>query len=334
MCNKQALQLATAQGESILQGTADLYLGLSELYHEQGDYENAKQHLHKSEALGQQVALPHWPYRLCFVQARIKQSQGDLNSTFDLLNEAERLYYSMPTPDVRPIAALKTRVWIKQGKLQEALTWVREQDLSIDDELSYLREFEHITLARVLIAQYRNTPVDSSIQEAIGLLERLLQAAEAGERLGSVIEILLLQALARQAQDDTSAAIAPLQRALTLAAPEGYVRLFIDEGPLMASLLSEAITRGVVPDYTSSLLAAIPKFSAISTTQSTMIEPLSQRELEVLNLVAQGLSNREISERLFLALSTVKTHNQKIFGKLQVQRRTEAVARARELGLL
>ena len=126
-------------------------------------------------------------------------------------------------PNVRPVPALKARVWVAQGKLDEALDWAREQGLSVEDDLSYLHEFEHITLARVLLAR-------GSVLDALGLLERLLRAAADGARTGSVIEILVLQALALQLRGDIAAALAPLERALTLAEPEGYVRIFVDEG--------------------------------------------------------------------------------------------------------
>ena len=176
----QALQLALAQGEPLLRGTADLYLGLSELYREQGDKDAAIQNLLHSEELGEQAALPDWRYRLCRVQARFEESQGNLAGALDLLDQAERHYYRGPVPDVRPLAALKTRVWVAQGRLSEALRWVREQGLSVDDELSYLRECEHITLARVLIAEYQRDHADRAIREAMRLLDRLQQAAEAG----------------------------------------------------------------------------------------------------------------------------------------------------------
>ena len=158
--------------------------------------------------------------------------------------------------------------------------------------------------------------------------------------MGSVIEILVLQAIAYHAQGDLPAALLPLQHALALAEPEGYVRMFLDEGSSMMQLLREASAREIMPDYTHKLLAAFEAEKRKSEDKpdlspvQPLIEPLSQRELEVLQLIAQGLSNHEISERLFLALSTVKGHIRIIFGKLQVQRRTEAVARARELGLL
>jgi LuxR family maltose regulon positive regulatory protein len=260
---------------------------------------------------------------------------------------------------------VKARLWVGQGRLTQALDWAAAQGLSADDDLSYMREFEYITLARIRIAQIKRAGEVAVIAEAMGLLERLLQAAEAGGRTGSAIEILILQALAQEAQGNLPAALVPLERALTLAALEGYVRIFVDEGLSMAELLSAAAAQGLVPGYIGKLLAAfedgtnderrmtndceasrrderplpvpvatVPSSAVGQTGNSALIEPLSERELEVVHLIAQGLSNREISERLFLALSTVKGHNRVIFGKLQVQRRTEAVARARQLGLV
>ena len=232
---QQALQL-TARQDALLIGTSDLYRGLSELLCEQGDLEAAAQHLLTGRTLGEFATLTGWPHRLCVAQARIKEAQGDLAGALDLLNEAERLYVRNPLPD-RPVAALKARVWVRQGKLSEAMSWVREQNLSPDDDLSYLREFEHITLARVLIARYKIDRVDDALHTAPGLLERLLQAAEEGGRMGSAIEILVLQALAHEAQGDLPRALASLERALTLAEPEGYVQVFVDEGEAMRLLI-------------------------------------------------------------------------------------------------
>ncbi|AHY45641.1 ATP-dependent transcriptional regulator [Rubrobacter radiotolerans] len=339
---EQSLRVATEQGEPVW-GTANLYVGLSELHRERGDLRAAKQHLLRSKELGEHVGLPETRYRWYVALARIKEAQGDLDGALDLLDEAEIQYVESPDPDVRPIAALKTRVWVAQGRLAEALGWAREQGLSAHDDLSYLREFEHITLARVLLARYKSDREERSIHEAMGLLKRLLKAAEEGGRMGSVIEILMLQALAHEAQGDSPSALAPLERALTLAEPEGYVRVFVDEGRPMAGLLSEAVAHGIMPDYAGRLLAVFEAETHKSEDEShlpnalparSVIEPLSARELEILRLIAQGLSNRQIGERLFLALSTVKGHNRIIFSKLMVGRRTEAVARARELGLL
>jgi LuxR family maltose regulon positive regulatory protein len=251
---EQSLQLATEQGEPVIRGTGDLYLGLSELHLEQGDLEASKQHLLRSEELGEHAALPDWPYRLCITQALIQEAQGDRDRALDLLDEGERLYYRTPIPRIRPIAALKTRVWVRQGRVTKAFGWVHERGLSVDDDLSYLHEFEHVTLARVLIANYKNDRVERSIHEAMGLLERLLKAAEAGGRMGSVIEILVLQALAHEAQGNISQALVLLERTLTLAEPEGYVRIFVGEGKPMAKLLSEAAAQGIMSDYVIKLL--------------------------------------------------------------------------------
>ena len=159
-----------------------------------------------------------------------------------------------------------------------------------------------------------------------------------------MIEILVLQALANHAQGSFPAALKPLQKALTLAEPEDYVCMFVDEGPPMTQLLLEAVARGIVPGYAGKLLATLeaekrkikdkPDLPEPYRDGETLIDSLSQREIKILQLITQGLTNREIGERLFLALDTVKGHNRKIFDKLQVQNRTEAVARARELGLL
>ena len=337
---QQSLQLAEGRDEPVLRGTTDLHLGWVNCTLSRTMRKPPDSTCSRSEELGEQAALPELQYRSRVALARIREAQGDLDGALDLLGEAERQYISSLVSDVRPVAALKVRIWVKQGRLTEALGWVRERGLSAHDDLSYLREFEHITLARVLLAQSKSERSVRSIHEAMGLLERLLRAAEEGGRTGSVIEILMLQALAHEAQGDNPTALVSLERALTLAEPEDYVRVFVDEGTPMAQLLSEAAARGIMPSYTARLLAALEAEAQKSECRphvppaESLIEPLSQRELEVLRLIAQGLSNREISERLFLALSTVKGHNQIIFSKLLVQRRTEAVARARELGLL
>ena len=161
-----------------------MHVGMSELYREHNDLHAATQHLLKSKELGEHTGLPKNPYRWRVAMARIREAQGDLDGALDLLDEAERLYVSDFSPNVRPIAALKTRVWVAQGRLGEALGWAREQGLSAEDDLSYLREFEHITLARILLAQYKSDHTDSSIREAIGLLERLLKAAQEGGQDG------------------------------------------------------------------------------------------------------------------------------------------------------
>jgi LuxR family maltose regulon positive regulatory protein len=343
---ERSLQLATAQGEPVLQGTADLYVGLSELQCECGDLEAARQHLLTSKELGEHATLPEMQYRSCVALARIKAAQGDLDGTLDLLDEAERLGIGGAVPDVRPVATLKTRVWLAQGRLGEALGWAREQGLSVEDDLSYLREFEHITLARVLLARYKSDRADRSILEAMGLLARLLNAAEEGDRMGSVIEILVLQALAHQTVGDLPLALVPLERALTLAEPEGYVRVFVDEGTPMAELLTMMMDEGGRPvlsdvegmkEYVHKLLAAFGKQKDVhpsSLSPQPLVEPLSQRELDVLRLLKTELSGPEIARELVIALSTVRTHTKSIYSKLNVNNRWAAVKRAAELDLI
>ena len=204
---------------------------MSELYRERNELNTAEQHLLKSKELGELNGLPKNPYRWRVAMARHTSKPREIWTVRSNCSMRQSdLYKGDFSPNVRPISALKARVWVAQGKLDEALGWAREQGLSVDDELSYLREFEHITLARILLSQYKRQCNADSLHEAIGLLERLLKAAEEGGRMGSVIEILVLQALAHQMQGDIPAALVSLERALTLAEPEGYVRIFLDEG--------------------------------------------------------------------------------------------------------
>ena len=282
-----------------------------------------------------------WPHRWQLAQARLRESAGDWQGALEALDEAARAYTKTPVPAARPIEALKARVHLKQGRLDKAQAWARERGLSAEDEVSYLAECEHLTLVRVRLAEGSLAGIDD-------LLHRLLAHAEAQRRTASVIEILVTQALAHQAEGDPAQALAALERALTLAEPEGYLRVFVDEGEPMRSLLSalwsamaERGRPGAHPllGYVSRLLAAFPPSAEANPRRVTpqrfgMVDALSDRELEILGLIARGLSNAEIGRRLYLALSTVKGHNLRIFGKLHVQSRTEAVARARELGLL
>ena len=340
---ERALHLAAEHGTPTMRGTADMLVGMSELYREQNDLQAAIQFLRRSQGQGEHTGLPQNRYRWRVAMAYIREAQGDLEGALGLLDEAERLYVGDFSPNVRPVAASKTRVWAALGRLDKAFAWARERSLTAQDDLSYLREFEHITLARILLAQYKSDHADSSFLEILGLLERLLKAAQDGGRAGSTIEILVLQALAHQAQGDLPAALLPLEQALALAEPEGYVRMFVDEGPLMAQLLQEAGAHGIMPGYTGKLLAAFktqgqesasPSLVPTSPTSQTLIEPLSQRELAILRLFKTELSGPEIAQELVIALSTVRTHTKSIFSKLDVNNRRSAVRRAAELGLM
>jgi ATP/maltotriose-dependent transcriptional regulator MalT len=235
---------------------------------------------------------------------------------------------------LRPVPALTARAWIAQGRLGEALGWANEQGLSADDDLSYLREFEHITLARVFLARHEGERAERSVHEATQLLERLLLAAEEGGRTGRVIEILVLQALAHQTLGDIPAALASLERPVTLAEPEGYVRVFVDEGPPMTSLLRAAAKQGIRRDYVRRLLAAVSKTDHGSPREQALIEPLSERELDVLRLLGTELDGPAIARELMVSLNTMRTHTKNIYAKLAVASRRAAVRRAAELDLL
>jgi LuxR family maltose regulon positive regulatory protein len=305
-----------------------MHVGMSALHREQNDLHAASRHLLTSQELGEHRGLPQNAYRWRVAMARLQEARGDLAGALDLLNEAERLYVSDFFPNVRPVSALKARVWVAQGRLDQALGWARDRGLSAADDLSYLREYEHITLARVLLAR-------GSIVEAVGLLERLVRAADDGARTGSLIEILVLHALALQMRGDTpAAALVPLERALALGEPEGYVRVFVDEGTAMAGLLHAAGPRRIAPDYIRRLLAAFDTAMDRTPVNQALIEPLSARELDVLRLLGTDLDGPEIARQLTVSLSTMRTHTRSIYSKLGVNNRRAAARRADELELL
>jgi LuxR family maltose regulon positive regulatory protein len=306
------------------------------LYHQTGNDYVAAQRFQTGLELGLHCTQPDWPYHKCTVQARWKEYERDLNAAVDLLDEARRVYIRTLMPDAQPVEAWKARIYLKQGRLSHAQDWAQKHGLTVDDELSHLHEFEHITLARVLLAAYQSNRAEANVQDALALLDRLLKAAEEGKRTGSMIEVSILQALAHHARGNQAQAVGSLKHALTLAEPEGYVRLFVDEGQVITELLSSLSEVKGLKEYVRKLLSAFGQQSDahLPPPSQPLIDPLSDRELEVLRLVAQGLSNEEISKRLFLSVNTVKGHNLRIFGKLQVKSRTEAAARARELGLL
>ncbi len=241
---------------------------------------------------------------------------------------------------MHPVAALKARVWLKHGRLTEALWWVNGQALSVEDDLCFTREFEHITLVRVLITAAKSDRDDGPLEEATRLLERLLQAAEKGGRIGSVIEILVLQAIAHQAMGDLSLAVGYLERALAFAEPEGYFRIFVDEGEGMRLLIKELLRFRDHPlsGYAQKLMAGFKlpltaSQSALTHQKSDSIEPLSERELEVLKLLRSDLSGPEIAQQLIVSLNTLRTHTKNIYYKLGVNNRRAAIRRAEELDL-
>ncbi len=337
---EQALQLAAAEVGPALRGTADMHVGLSRIAYERDDLNAATQHLERARELGEHTWLPQNAYRWRVAMARLREADGDLDGALQLLDEAQRVYLGDFSPNVRPVPAMSARVLAAQGRLTDALAWAREQSVSADDELSYLREFEHITLARVLLAQSHAGSPKRPTGEVSQLIDRLLRAAEEGERAGSVIEVLVLQALTRQADGDIPAALTSLERALILAEPEGYVRVFVGEGPPLASLLAKVGKQRAGSDYVRRLLAASrrptghPAGAAAGSDGRRLVEPLSDRELDVLRLLGSDLDGPVIARELSISLNTLRTHTKSIYAKLGVSSRRAAVSKGAELNVL
>jgi LuxR family maltose regulon positive regulatory protein len=331
---ERGLALANQPDGSVIRGAADMHVGMSMVLRERNDLEGAARQLLAAGELGEENGLPQNRYRRRVALAAIRQAEGDLDAALELLTEAERVYVGDFSPDVRPVAALKARAWIAQGRLPEALDWARERGLSANDELSYVHEFEHATLARLLLAQGTRDRSDRLVNDATGLLGRLVEAAEQGRRNGSAVEILVAQALARHAQDDVAGALGSLVRAVTLAEPEGYVRVFIDEGPPLVALLKLAGKQPNARGHVRQLLADVESTRGPTPADQALIEPLSERELEVLRLLESDLDGPGMARELTVSLATVRTHTRNIYAKLGVNSRRAAVRRAAELGLL
>ncbi|MEU4243897.1 LuxR C-terminal-related transcriptional regulator [Actinoplanes sp. NPDC026619] len=302
-----------------LRGNADMHVGMSRIALERNDLTAAAEHLRRAEELGEHTWLPQNPYRWRVASAALREAQGDLDGAVELLQEAQRVYVGDFSPNVRPVPAMIARVLAAQGRIGEALAWAGEQGLAADDELSYLREFEHITLARVLLAS--PAPADAD-----RLLTRLLAAAVAGGRTGSAIEILVLQAGRRGDP-------VVLERALTLAEPHGYVRAFAGVEPaLLRRLARQQPTWGYVRRLLDSS-AGLPGAGLPGAGSVPLVDPLSERELDVLRLLRSDLDGPAIARELTVSLNTLRTHTKNIYAKLGVNSRRGAVRRAAELAL-
>ena len=274
------------------------------------------------------------------------QARRDAKGAEDALGAARQIAHETRHKEfIRSVNTAEARLWLMNGRVDLAGRWVVKSGLRADDRFDYLDQVEYATLVRAHIAQGRQRPDEQPLIQAQQLLDWLLQIAQSTGRAGHTIEIRVLQAMALQAKGDLSAARVALESALALAEPEGHVRTFVDEGkPMKALLMRLEISDTRLRVYRDRLLAA---FTAQSTFESTatstenpqlkiqsLVEPLSEREIEVLHLVAAGQSNNEIAASLIVSPGTVKKHLNNVFGKLQVSSRTQAVARARNLGLI
>ena len=311
-----------------------MHVGIAGVLLERDDLPAAGEHLEASRRLGDHLGLPQNPYRWRVAMARLREAQGALDDALELLDDADRVYVGDYNPNVRPVPAVRARLRLRRGELDEAEAWAGERHLSTDDELSYLREYEHVTLTRILLARHRRDRDSRALEDALRLLERLLVAAQDGERGASVLEVRILQALGHQGHGDLDAALDALQRAVGLAQPEGYVRLFAEEGAPMAALLKALPKGATAPGYLRRLLAATTRTQHRPARGPGLVEPLSDRELDVLRLLGTDLDGPDIARALSVSLNTVRTHTRNIYIKLGVTSRRAAVRQAHELNLL
>ncbi|HKF38302.1 MAG TPA: LuxR C-terminal-related transcriptional regulator [Ktedonobacteraceae bacterium] len=331
------------EGLHTLLNGADYSFLLGELLREWNQLERAKQQLEQAMDTdrGTMTAEAEMITRGYVALARLQQARGQSTQALQTLDAFAQLAQQRgfaPTLLAQG-AAVWAQVVLAQGDLRAALHWAETRNLSAMDEPHFRCEREYLTLVRVRIAQGREQPTGPFFSEALGLLERLLKDAEPKARMRSMIEILLLCALALGAQGNYTQALQALVRALELAEPEGYIRLFLDEGPLMLALLRQAYRRQVTPEYVATLLEAageqvLPAANHSPSRPSQLMELLTAREREVLRLLVSGASNREIADHLVLSVNTVKKHIFNICGKLDVQGRTHAIAKVRTLNIL
>ncbi len=346
---ERALQLGTDREGRRLPIASEALIGLGSLWREWNDLEAAEQHLLESIELAKRWSeLASFDAYIPLV--RIRAARGDIEGAREALEMARQLALRSDLTEVDDVVVdlLQAQFLVRQGQLEAATRWAEGRGLlkgaatgtgaEPGDGLDLVRErmqkYEHIVLARLLIALERAA-------EALDLLEPLLIQAKERDRVDLIIEVQILRALAWQVAGDDARAMEALAEALSFAEPGGWARIFLDEGTAMAGLLRRAASQGITPAYAASLLAAFEAPASVPgdtepephPTQP-LAEPLSERELEVLRLLSAGLSNPEIAEHLFIAVSTVRSHCKSIYGKLSVHKRWDAVRRAQELGLL
>ena len=335
---REALALSQGPGGRRFPNAGYPLAKLGELACEWNDLERAWRDVHDGMELCTQLGHVDLQAEAYVALARVQLAYRDFAGVKDTLQRADRLSRETKLDPwaVCWLDDCRLRLWLSTGKLDEATHWAEASGLRVDGELDYHHDLHHINLARVLIAQGMRQPSEPYLDEALGLLARLLAAAEKAGWVHEVIKILILQALALKAGGDSEEAIATLTQALTLAEPGGYVRTFISEGAPMARLLRMAADQRVAREYVGKLLATFgaEEQERVVSPASPLLEPLSEREAEVLRLLTTRLSTPEIAEELVISVNTVRSHIKSIYSKLNVHRRMEAVQRAKELGLL
>jgi LuxR family transcriptional regulator, maltose regulon positive regulatory protein len=315
---------------------------LARILYELNDLEAASQHLEEGIDLCQMLGDKRAETIAHCLLARVRLAQGKHADVLDSIEKARDAGPMPGTPfDLRGGEFPQIGLWLKESKLKDLETWLMESGIGIDDEPHFKTKLTYAMHARVLVALGREYPDGTYLDDALNLLEKLLGIAESYGWGRRMIEILALQALALELKGDIAQAMQSLERALALAEPEGYIRTFVDEGPPMAKLLYEALSREIAPEYVRKLLAAFPgakpEKAAVNqpkTSDTDWIEPLSDRELEVLLLIADGLSRQEIATKLVLSLNTIKTHARNAYSKLGVNNQMQATVKAKSLGLL
>ena len=337
---EQALRTATDNGEPYPRATADLHVGLAELDLELDDLSGAEEHLEAARILGERSSITENRHRWSVVMSRVRAARGDAGSAMQLLDQAAALFRHGFYPDVRPIGAMQARLQVATGDLASAASWSEERGLSVDADPDFLHEYELLTLVRLLLAEHRAGQSTSGARlEAVrALLERLYAAAVDAGRDGSVLEIRMLQALVHDAGGDRDSALEVLGRALAEdPEPESHVRLYLDEGAAMRDLLTSAAHQDqdqIVRDRARRLLERLQPVPEGRTAQPALVDPLSQRELEVLRLLDSELTGPQIADELYVSLNTLRTHTKRIFTKLDVKTRAAAVRSAHEHGLI
>lgn len=322
---ERVLRDALALDPSVRRGAPDVLVGLADIHLQRNELAAAHEHFARAEELGERLGLPQHAYRWRATLAKLREIEGDFAAALALLDEAERVYVGDFFPAIRPIPAVRARLRIAQGDLEAARHWQRDAGVDASDELSYLREYGHITLARLQLAEGET--------DTLPFLDRLRQAASSGGRYKSVVEIDLLIALAQHAAGHTVDGIAALERALKAAQPEGLLRLFVDDGRPLLPLLKSIAKRRDAPDFARKVLAALEADAGHPAPARGLIEALSERELDVLRLLRGDLGGPEIARELAVSLNTMRTHTKKIYEKLGVGSRRAAVRRAEELKL-